>query len=140
MTAAGWKQSAIWLPPKAVARLEQLCQLSDLTRQEVITRLILDAEDTHDSKPPSTPTKTPAKKKKATSKKKKATTRKKKRPAVELDVVGLERPVGYEDWEAAVFIRIDKGINNLNGEHVDWNEGIPRHSYIWDSEEVVEEF
>lgn len=149
MKQAGWQQSAIWLPPKAVARLKKLCKAQGLTKQEAITRLILQT----DARAPETPApaskKAPARKKpaaklataapkkklakKKAAAKKKATSRRRK-TAVELDTIGLERPVGYEDWEAAVSIRIDRGVNNRNGKHTDWDWGMLRDSYQWDGE------
>ena len=73
------------------------------------------------------------KKKKATSKKKAST--RKKTPTVEADALGLERPIGYEDWEAAVSIEIETERLNLAGEHAEWwPVGMIRHSYIWDGE------
>jgi len=44
MTADGWKQIAIWLPPEAIANLDQLCQDSDSTRQDVIAQLLIERD------------------------------------------------------------------------------------------------
>ncbi len=45
MKSAGWKQSAIWLPPQAESRLVELSDSWKLPRQEVIARLLLEAGD-----------------------------------------------------------------------------------------------
>ena len=68
MKQAGWQQSAIWLPPKAVARLKKLCKAQGLTKQEAITRLILQADARAPEAPPPVSKKTSARKKPAAKK------------------------------------------------------------------------
>ena len=101
MTAAGWKQSAIWLPPQAVAALDQLCQTSDSSRQDVIARLIIDAGE----KPKPAP-RTPVKKKKRNAAKKKRASAKKTTPVASprLDSIGLARPPEFKPFPGAVSV------------------------------------
>ena len=100
MTAAGWKQSAIWLPPQAVAALDHLCQTSDSSRQDVIARLILDAGE----KPKATPKKAPVKKKKRKVSKKKRAAAEKTTPLLHLDAIGLSRPPEFKPFPGAVSV------------------------------------
>ena len=99
MKQAGWQQSAIWLPPKAVARLKKLCKAQGLTKQEAITGLILQADARAPEAPPpaskkASARKKPAAKKAAAAKKqlaktavKKKSVSKRRKTTVELDTI-----------------------------------------------------
>ena len=97
MSEAGWKQSAIWLPPKALARLAKLCKERDLTRQDMIIRLILEAET-------QTKKKSVSKKKTARSKAKITKKRSQAIAAPAFDDIGLARPDTFNDFPGAVSV------------------------------------
>jgi len=135
MTDAGWKQSAIWLPPEAVTTLEQLCQLSgDLTRQDMICRLILEAGETPITK---TRKKKKAAKKKSSSRKKKTAAQ--KPTPVKLDAMGLARAVGFIDFPSAVSVRAEIKDYRMM-ERMDWRDLPYKFMAVWEAEKHLSDF
>ena len=156
MTSAGWKQVAVWLPPEAIATLDQLCQDSDSTRQDVVAQLLIERQATTpqpatvtpktvtSNDPPAEPNiitpeavKAPAKK--TASKKRKA----KPAPPATTDAIGLSRPDTFKDSPSAVSVSAEiRDLSKISKgkQWHDWRTLPRKFMASWEAQKHIEAF